>query len=235
LKLLAICLSLLLSADSTRAADQDLHYLQPTSVQPARLLPAPPSVGSDEYKSEISQLLAIQAARTEAQIARFKDEEKLGFAAFASVMPDFYKTENLPKLNKLLASAGSDSKYFTTIAKDYFLRQRPYKEDIRIVPLGKPEEDMSYPSGHATKGMLWAIILARLEPSRTAKILDRGREIGWDRVIGGMHHPSDIAAGRVLGAALAQALFRNRDFQTDLKEARAEYEGFKKRKPAMRK
>jgi acid phosphatase (class A) len=228
LRPLALSLFLALLADSTRAADSALHYLQPGAIQPQNLLPGPPSVGSEEYKAEIDTLLALQAGRSTAQIARFKAEEKLGFSAFALVMPSFFKAENLRKLSILLDSAGSDSKYFTTIAKDHFLRKRPYREDDRVHPLGKPEEDMAYPSGHATKGMVWAIILARLEPSRTEKLLERGREIGWDRVIGGMHRPSDVEAGRVLGQAIAQALLRNQDFLADLKDSQAEYESVKK-------
>ena len=58
--------------------------------------------------------------------------------------------------------------------------------------------------------------------------MERGREIGWDRVIGGVHHPSDITAGRVLGLAVARALLRNPDFQTDLEEVKEEYWNFKK-------
>jgi acid phosphatase (class A) len=219
---------LLLVATSARAADQDHHYLQAKAVLPQNLLPAPPAVGSEEWKSEIDTLLAIQASRNSAQVARFKAEEKLTLAAFASVMPDFFNSENLPKLENLLNAVADDSKFFTSAAKDRFQRQRPAKEDNRIQPLGKPEDDMSYPSGHATKGILWAMILAKLEPGRSTKLMERGREIGWDRVIGGKHHPSDIMAGRVLGQAIARVLLRNAEFKADLKEAQAEYESVKK-------
>lgn len=228
------CLLLLVAA-STQAADKDLRYLQPNSLHPTRLLPAPPSVGSEEYKSEIDQILAIQAARTPAQIKRFQAENKLGLAAFAGVMPDSCTADNLPKLDKLLKAAINESKYFGGVAKDFFQRKRPYREDSRIQPLGPPDEECAYPSGHATRGILCATILAQVDPGRANRLMERGRQIGWDRVIGGVHHPSDIAAGRVLGQAVARALLRNPDFQADLKEAKEEYETFKKsntRRPA---
>ena len=158
------CLLLLVAA-STQAADKDLRYLQPNSLHPTHLLPAPPSVGSEEYKSEIDQILAIQAARTPAQIKRFQAEEKLGLAAFAGVMPDSCTADNLPKLDKLLKAAINESKYFGGVAKDFFQRKRPYREDSRIQPLGPPDEECAYPSGHATRGILCATILAQLDPS----------------------------------------------------------------------
>ena len=88
---------------------------------------------------------------------------------------------------------------------------------------------MRLPSGHATRAILGAIILAQLDPARADKLMERGREIGWDRVIGGVHHPSDIAAGRVLGQAVAQALLKSPDFLADLKEVKQEYETIKKK------
>ena len=219
---------LLWIAASARAADQKFHYLEPKSVFATHLLPPPPSVGSEEYKSEIDQILALQAARTPAQIERFRAEEKLGLSAFQGVMPSGCSADNLPKLNRLLEAAISDSKYFGGIAKNHFKRKRPYWEDSRVQPLGQREEEYAYPSGHATRAIIVAAILARLEPARADKLLERGREIGWDRVIGGVHHPSDIAAGRVLGKAVARALLKNAAFQADLEAAKSEYQDFQK-------
>ena len=149
-------------------------------------------------------------------------------ASFADIMPDFCTAENLPKLDKLLTAASKDLKYFGGAAKEYFQRKRPYWEDSRIQPLGPREEDFAYPSGHASRGILFAMILAQLEPRLADKLAERGREIGWDRVIGGVHHPSDIVAGRVLGLAVARALLRNPGFKADLKEVKQEYATFKK-------
>ena len=219
---------LLLAAASTHAADKELRYLQPNSICPTRLLPAPPSVGSEEYRSEIDQILAIQSKRTPAQIRRFLAEDKVGLATFAGVMPDFCTADNLPKLNKLLKAAVSDSKYFSVSAKDDFQRKRPYREESRIQPLGPRDDECAYPSGHATRGILCATILSEIDRGRAERLMERGREIGWDRVIGGVHHPSDIAAGRVLGQAIARALMKCPDFLGDLKAAQEEYEAFKK-------
>ena len=50
----------------------------------------------------------------------------------------------------------------------------------------------------------------------------RGKLIGQDRVIGGMHYPSDVAAGQKLGAAIAKSLLANEQFKTEFEKAKQE-------------
>ena len=49
------------------------------------------------------------------------------------------------------------------------------------------------------------MVLAELRPERREALLAQGRQVGVNRVIGGVHYPSDIEAGQKLGARLAQA------------------------------
>jgi len=216
------------------AADQQSHYLSPTAVQAKFLLPAPPSVGSEEYNAEIAEILAIQAARSDAQIKRFHSQETLGLDAFKDIMPEWFTPDDLPKLKKLIKAASKEAATPVDDGKTYFKRPRPFREESRIQPLGSPDEEFAYPSGHATRGIIYARILAQLEPSKADALMERARQIGWNRVIGGMHHPSDIAAGRVLGQAIARALLRNADFKEDLQDVKDEYRAAKKAHVAAR-
>jgi len=50
----------------------------------------------------------------------------------------------------------------------------------------------------------------------------RGQQIGDDRVLGGVHFPSDIEAGHTLAHALFDKLAASQDFQADLTKAKAE-------------
>ncbi len=212
----------------TLAEDHALHYLQANSIRVEYLLPAPPTVGSEEQKTEIDALLAIQARRNDDQIKRFQAELKLDMTAFDGVLGPGFTPENLPKLGKLLKAAADESKVISVMAKALFQRKRPYWEDDRLKPLGEREEDCTYPSGHATRSMLFARILAKIEPQKNDRLLERARQIGWDRVIGGVHYPSDVAAGRELGLVIAHALLVNPEFQAELSEAKADYEKFKR-------
>jgi len=223
---LALCFSLCVGV-SVYAAEQEPRLLASKSIQARLLLPAPPSVGSDESKAEIDEMLAIQAMRTDAQVKRFHSQERLGIGTFQGAMPDWWRPDDFPKLNKLFRSVAKEASEPIDSAKQDFKRARPEREDSRIQPLAH-FSDFSYPSGHAARGLLYAKILAEVAPDRADALRELGREIGWNRVIGGVHHPSDISAGRVLGLAIAAALLKNPDFKVQLEEAQQEYEAAKK-------
>lgn len=80
----------------------------------------------------------------------------------------------------------------------------------------------SYPSGHATVGALMAILLADMVPEHRGALFARGWEYGDARVISGVHFPSDVEAGRILGSLLAQMMQQDARFRADLGTARAE-------------
>ena len=63
---------------------------------------------------------------------------------------------------------------------------------------------------------------AQLAPDLKAAILARGLQIGDDRVIGGVHFPSDVDAGRTLAHDLFTRLMASPAFQADLAHAKAE-------------
>ena len=77
-------------------------------------------------------------------------------------------------------------------------------------------------SGHSTRGTLFALLLAELLPEKRDAILDKGRESGWLRVLGGVHYPTDVFAGRVLGQGLAREFLASPAFQHDFAEVKAE-------------
>jgi len=50
-------------------------------------------------------------------------------------------------------------------------------------------------------------------------------DTGWLRILGGVHYPTDMYAGRVLGQALARAFLASPAFQQDLAAVKAELSG----------
>jgi acid phosphatase (class A) len=73
--------------------------------------------------------------------------------------------------------------------------------------------DLSYPSGHATYGYLMAYLLSDMVPERRAQLLERAREFARQRMLCGVHFPSDIEAGRLSAVWLAQQFRRNPDYR----------------------
>ncbi len=213
---------LILTALPSGVAAKGPTFASATAVDPLKLLPAPPTAKSAEVRDELNEMVAMQHCRTKADVARCASEVRLHLDAFESVLGPWCTTKNLPRLAKLLAEVDADTKQVSYIAKSHFRRPRPEHEDQRIhVPIQK-DSSFAYPSGHATRGMLYAMILAELVPDRRDALLERGRQIGWDRVIAGLHHPTDIYAGRMLGRAIAESLLADPKFQAELPGLKAE-------------
>jgi acid phosphatase (class A) len=66
-----------------------------------------------------------------------------------------------------------------------------------------------------------------LDPAHGEAILARGRLVGFDRVMGGVHYPSDVEAGQRLGEALAGVWLQDPARRQRVEEVRAaEWRGF---------
>jgi len=97
------------------------------------------------------------------------------------------------------------------LAKVIFDRQRPQWEEPLTTISG-----LSFPSGHATgagMGVAVAVLLTHMVTNRRGRrrLLDAswvliGLVIGLDRVLLGVHYPSDVLAGWALGGGLALLL-----------------------------
>jgi undecaprenyl-diphosphatase len=78
-------------------------------------------------------------------------------------------------------------------------RPRPVLEGLP--PLGGAPSSLSFPSAHATSSFAVATAMARVEPlGALAFVLAIALALG--RPYLGMHYPSDVLAGAVLGIAL---------------------------------
>lgn len=89
-------------------------------------------------------------------------------------------------------------------------------------PATPPAYSYSYPSGHASFGALMAIELSGMVPEKRAELFARGWDIGWSRILGGVHYPSDLEAGRMLAEVIANELTQSPRFRADFATARAE-------------
>lgn len=80
----------------------------------------------------------------------------------------------------------------------------------------------SYPSGHATVGVMMAILLAQMVPERRDALFAHGWDYGEARIISGVHFPSDVEAGRILGTMLVGVMQQDARFRRDFAVARRE-------------
>ena len=92
-----------------------------------------------------------------------------------------------------------------------FGRPRPYITHSEIKPCIDLENTKSYPSGHAAISRMYARILSVIYPERALLFLKRADQSAINRLIGGVHYPSDVAAGKVLGDAMADVYLADND------------------------
>jgi len=217
--LFAALLSFQFGADAPRKQPK---YLRPVDVDWQSIVPAPPAESSPQYKRDIDAVLQWQEKRSKDEIARCEAEAPGTGFFFANVLGKWFNAKSLPYTAELLSQVNTDTNSISEAAKRRWKRPRPYQADARVKPCIGLENTTSYPSGHATRGIVWATVLAEIFPEHRDELLAKGKQFGDDRVIAGVHYPTDVAAGQKLGAAIAEKLLAHPDFQTDLQRAKDE-------------
>jgi membrane-associated phospholipid phosphatase len=90
---------------------------------------------------------------------------------------------------------------FNTLVKGIVRRKRPALEDLPAL-IATPTQ-LSFPSAHASSSFAAARAYSTLLPARPLVAI--AALMGWSRVYLGVHYPSDIAAGALLGTAIGSA------------------------------
>jgi undecaprenyl-diphosphatase len=93
------------------------------------------------------------------------------------------------------------------IVKRCFKRLRPYQTLPHLNIGRKPLQDPSFPSGHTTAVFAWLVPLvmadAMLLPLLLPIALIIGLSVAWSRMYLGLHYPSDVVVGGLLGTMTA--------------------------------
>lgn len=203
------------------AAHDDLTFLTPESLPIETALSAPPAADSPEQTADMNQVLAYQARRTKADCTRAKYEEVVSVSRFFGPKYGPLTQDEVDNWSAFLTEVGNDADYFVIAMKKYWGRDRPFVTDSRVTPCIDVDDSKSYPSGHSTISRTIANVLSLIDPSRKKAFLDRANQIALDRVIGGVHYPTDIAAGKSLGDQVFAKLQESSDFQSALSQLKA--------------
>ncbi len=197
------------------------YYVSDINLAP-ELLPPPPDRGSPEQATDLAEVIAVSQARTKTETALALSEQHFFIFSFTPAIGAFFQSNNLPWTTAFFRNVERETDRVIDTGKAIWKRPRSFEVDTNLF-CGLPEKPLtSHPSGHSTRGTVYALLLAELFPDRRDAILAVGRQIGWHRVLIGMHYPTDIYAGRVLGQAIVRQMKSNRAFRRDFNRAKAE-------------
>lgn len=194
------------------------HYfaVQAPTLKAEEWIPAPPADGSPLDRKDMETLLHFQKIRTKAEcetsaLQRIPTYE----AVFGHVLDPAQDAKRIEAVRALFNNVSHDVFYVTEEVKQHWKRQRPYLRNPKIQPCIYHESSFSYPSGHASLGYIEGEVLAELFPKEAAAFRKAGQKAGANRILGGVHHPSDIEAGVRIGKEVLAELRRNPAFQAD--------------------
>ncbi|MFO1025844.1 MAG: phosphatase PAP2 family protein [Acetobacteraceae bacterium] len=194
------------------------------------LLPPPPDTSSATFVRDKAFSQRSLPLRDTARWTLAEKDADLYFPAaagtFACALGVPVSEAETPRLYVLLRRTVSDALGATRAAKSQYKRPRPFMMNGKPICTPSWEEDLrkdgSYPSGHASTGWAWALILAELAPDRQDAVLARGRAFGQSRIVCNVHWQSDVLAGQAIGASTVARLHADPVFQADLAAARRE-------------
>lgn len=159
---------------------------------------APPAANSAATRAELDELLALQAARSPADMAAAQADRKTEITRFYGALGlDAADPPELPNVERLAGRVEDDVRIYVRTAKHHFRRLRPYEIEPRLEPcIRNVQDDLSYPSGHAAFAWAMAGTLSDLVPERRAALEARAAEYARQRMVCGVHFASDLAAGK---------------------------------------
>lgn len=87
--------------------------------------------------------------------------------------------------------------------KASMLRERPFASHANVQAWVKPLDRYSFPSGHTLHAALFLTMLAHYFPTVALLVLPFVLSVAASRVILGLHYPSDVVIGALMGWGLA--------------------------------
>lgn len=204
-------------------------YLKAADMDGKTILGPPPAAGSPQDRADRATYEETRAlAGTPRWKTAIQDNDLWQGGAmkrYACALGVDIGEKTTPATFKMLHKIELDVRTFGTPAKNFYNRQRPALGNDK--PVCVPREpwmttNASYPSGHSMNAWSWALILTEARPDKATELLKLGREGGDSRVICGVHYPSDIEAGRSLGAGMVARLHADPVFMADMAAVKQE-------------
>jgi len=101
-----------------------------------------------------------------------------------------------------LTAVGATSFMANVVAKNLFPRRRPTRSFVATGRSARMPASSSFPSGHTASAFAFAAAVTTDFPHLSLPLYGLAMLVGYDRVLMGVHYPSDVMGGAVLGLAV---------------------------------
>ncbi|MCR4602811.1 MAG: phosphatase PAP2 family protein [Prevotella sp.] len=227
----------LLSCAQIATAQENVSFLDDESRPKGNWLPAPPSMTDGSFADDFYYYQWGVQKRSEEGVSEkaLSDEAASLHDVFGEVLGIEINATNTPAIFTLTETAVYDGHKANTSVKNYYQRVRPFatfnQPSLKYWTDEKEETTFSYPSGHSSRGYIYAMTLCTVAPEFADKIMARAVEYALNRIICGHHWKSDTNAALLLVAGVFPAIVATEKFQQQLAQAREEYLRLKEEKP----
>ncbi len=176
----------------------------------------PPAPGSEAQKADLAAVLDWQQKRTQQDCARSQATADADYDFFWGDKP-LFPSPLPPEVKKFFKHLDFDAGEAIHNMKNRYARLRPFKGyPAEVLPCIKKSKSYSYPSGHASYSRIFAGVLGDIAPARREEFIKRADEMAADRVVGGVHYPTDIAAAKVFGDEFHSQLLKSPAYLKDV-------------------
>ena len=127
------------------------------------------------------------------------------YAVMLGILYTQGKSGVLPSLH--MALAGLTGTIIYKWVKGKTLRPRPYEVRQDIWLTGIPLDRFSFPSGHTLHAVAFCSVALVYYPMLAWLLLPFTLMVGMSRMILGLHYPSDVLAGALIGLLIAAVSF----------------------------
>lgn len=210
--LYVLLLSLLLVSPVLADKTATPKYLPEGGIDGAELIGAPPAVGSPEFETQVAIVLWLQQTRTPEQVEFVNTS--LNLNRFAPVVGDELLDVDGVVLRQTIAEIIKEVRNDYSPYKDLYDIPRPFVANKNVITTKAEVNSVgSYPSGHATRAVVYARVLGEVFPDKKDELMELALQIGYGRAIAGVHYPMDVVAGQKLGNAYGDAIINSNAFK----------------------
>ena len=213
--------------------DGNQYYSNDQLPNAVNYLPAPPDTVSALGTTDINKFIEGKNIRPtedgQTAINDVNNELDYFLKIFSNAFGRTLSATATPETYKLCECMYSLGDGATRSCKNYYMRSRPFKQ-LNEATAYPPSENIekntgSYPSGDASTGWMYALVLSELNPDAEEALLARAYQYGDGRVITGYHWQTDVEAGRLVGSAVYARLHNSDEFLRQLERAKKELDG----------